>query len=89
MFLYNDSSDMDYYLYRQRIYLMPNSRNKRLLNDFNHSCKFSTYLDKGDILAKFGHRYLTFNHYAKPKDEIEFEGMPLKNLGGPFIEQED
>jgi hypothetical protein len=84
MFVYNDSSESNYYLYRQRVYTMPSAKNKRLLFDFNKSCKMTTFLNKGDIFSHFGYRYLTFSSLGRPLDEIEFEGQPLKNKGGPF-----
>ena len=51
MYLYSDSNDMDYFLYKQRIYRMPNNQKNKLVYDFNHSCKLSTFLNKGDILT--------------------------------------
>jgi hypothetical protein len=68
---------------------MPSSKNKRLLYDFNKSCKFTTFLNKGDIFSYYGYRYLTFSSSGRPLDEIEFEGQPLKNKGGLFKKETD
>ena len=72
MFLYSDSNDIDYFLYKQRVYRNPNSTKKKLINDFNNKCELSTFLENGNILTRFGHRYFTFNDTGEPLDEIEF-----------------
>jgi len=89
MFFYCDSGDIDYFLYTQRVYRMPNSKKKKILYDFNKKCEFSTFLNSGDILSRFGNRYLTFNPAGLPLDEIEFQGNPLKNKGALFNEKLD
>lgn len=84
MFFYKDSGDMDYFLYKQRIYDMPNAKKKNLIYDFNSCCRLSTFTNEGDILTMFGHRYLTFDGQGNTLDEIEFKGLPVKNKGGKF-----
>jgi len=44
---------------------------------------------KNKRLPYYGYRYLTFSSSGRPLDEIEFEGQPLKNKGGPFKKETD
>lgn len=81
MYVYKDSKDQEIFYFRQRIYRMPNSSNKRLVNDFNSSCQMSTFLESGDILANFAGRFLKFNNDGVPIDEIIFDGQPTQFHG--------
>ena len=89
MFYYSDSGNIDYFLYRQRVFTMPNSKKTKLLYDYNNACRLSTFLDKGDIFSQFGFRFLTFSNRGNPLDEIEFKGTALRDKGGQFHDDLD
>lgn len=43
------------------MYYFPNTVVQCLINDFQESCNFSTFLQDETIMANFGHRYMKFS----------------------------
>lgn len=81
VFSYKDSGSINYFQFRQRKYLLPNCYSKALINDFNHSCNFSTFLTDRSILGCFGHKFLKFDEFGRPYDLVEFHGHPQHTSG--------
>ena len=81
IFTFNDSGLIDYFEYIQKVYTMPNSKQQKLVNDFNNSCKFSSFDQDGLIFAQFGNKFLKFGSSGVPLDQAEFESLSTKYLG--------
>jgi hypothetical protein len=68
---------------------MPNSKKQKLINDFNNSCKFSSFEQDGLILAQFGNKFLKLGPSGIPLDQAEFDSLSTMYLGEKEYTQQD
>ena len=89
-------SNRFYNVYRQnkyqkfaRIFYLPDSTEKTLINDFQNYVDMSTFLENGNILLKIKERYMVFTQRGKFIDEVEFDDPVNENIDEDVITLKD
>ena len=65
----------DSYIYRQKIYSLPDNKTSVLINDIDNKVDMSTFLHDGKIMVKIAQRYMLFDKNGEFIDQIDFEDL--------------